>query len=205
MRQLWKLETPLLLASTSATRLNLLKAASIPVEPVAPNIDERLVEAELQERRLTPDLIALELARAKGSQISKLHRDRLVLSADQTLALGADQFHKPKSREDARAQLLTLSGNVHSLHSAVTCFRGGQCIFSHVQSAHLTMRDFGAEFVDTYLDAVGPAALQSVGGYQLEGPGVHLFESVEGDHSTILGLPILPVLSFLRTVGAVEA
>jgi septum formation protein len=204
VRQLWKLDQPLLLASTSATRLNLLKSASIPVEPMAPNVNERLVEADLHDRRLTPDLIALELARAKGSQVSQILRDRLVISADQTLALGTDQFHKPGSREGARAQLLRLSGQIHSLHSAVTCFRGGECIFSDVQSAHLKMRDFGAEFVDAYLDVAGASVTQSVGGYQLEGPGVHLFESVEGDHSTILGLPILPVLAFLRTIGAVE-
>lgn len=205
MKQLWKLDQPLLLASTSVTRLNLLKAASIPVETAAPGIDERLVEAELQDRRLSPDLIALDLARAKGAQVSAIHRDRLVLSADQTLALAADQFHKPKSREDARVQLLRLSGQTHSLHSAVTCFRDGECIFSQVQTAHLTMRVFGTKFVDNYLDVVGVSAMQSVGGYQLEGTGIHLFESVDGDHTTILGLPILPVLAFLRHFGAIES
>jgi septum formation protein len=205
VRTLWKLDQPLLLASTSATRLHLLRSAAIPVETRSPDVDERAIESSLQERNMTPDLVALELASAKGSQVSSQIPDRLIVAADQTLALGAEQFHKPGDADQARAQLRKLSGRTHALHSAVVCYRNGQRLFAHVETAHLTMRKLGPAFMDAYLVAAGEAVTKSVGGYQLEGLGVHLFERVEGDHSTILGLPLLPLLSYLRTAGAVEA
>jgi septum formation protein len=205
VRTLWKLEQPILLASTSATRLQLLRSAAIPVETRSPDVDERAIEASLHERNMPPDLVALELASAKGAQVSSQLPDRLVVAADQTLALGADQFHKPANADEARAQLLKLSGRTHALHSGVVCFRNGQRLFGHVESAHLTMRELGPTFMDAYLAAAGDAVTKSVGGYQLEGLGVHLFARVEGDHSTILGLPLLPLLAYLRTAGAVEA
>lgn len=205
MGPLWKLHQPLLLASTSATRLHLLRSASIPVETRSPDVDERAIEASLRDRNMTPDLVALELASAKGAWVSSQMPDRLILAADQTLALGAEQFHKPDDADQARAQLRKLSGQTHVLHSAVVCYRNGQRVFAHVESAHLTMRELGPAFMDAYLAAAGDSVTKSVGGYQLEGFGVHLFERVEGDHSTILGLPLLPLLAYLRAAGAVEA
>lgn len=205
MRTLWKLDQPLMLASTSATRLHLLRSAAIPVETTSPDVDERAIENRLQERNMTPDLVALELASAKGAQVSSQMPDRLIVAADQTLALDAGQFHKPCDADEARAQLQKLSGLTHALHSAVVCYRNGHRLFAHVETAHLTMRKLGPAFMDAYLAAAGEAVTRSVGGYQLEGLGVHLFERVEGDHSTILGLPLLPLLAYLRTAGAVEA
>lgn len=205
MRTLWKLDQPLLLASTSATRLHLLRSASIPVETRSPDVDERAIEARLRKCDMAPDLVALELASAKGAQVSSQMPDRLIVAADQTLALGAEQFHKSDNADQARAQLRKLSGRTHALHSGVVCYRNGQRLFAHVESAHLTMREFGPAFLDAYLAAAGDSVTKSVGGYQLEGLGVHLFERVEGDHATILGLPLLPLLEFLRTAGAVEA
>jgi septum formation protein len=205
VRTLWKLDQPLLLASTSATRLQLLRSASIPVETKSPDVDERAIEASLHDRNMAPDMIALELASAKGAQVSNQMPDRLIVAADQTLALAAEQFHKPDNADQARAQLGKLSGRTHALHSGVVCFRNGERLFAHVESAHLTMRELGPAFLDAYLAAAGDAVTKSVGGYQLEGLGVHLFERVEGDHSTILGLPLLPLLAYLRSAGAVEA
>ncbi|MDB5641803.1 MAG: Maf family protein [Hyphomicrobiales bacterium] len=205
MTPLWKLDQPILLASTSPTRLQLLQSAAIPVEVRSPDVDERAVEAELQRQNLSPDAIALELATAKGAQVSRQLSDRLVVAADQTLALGARQYHKPKNIDDGREQLLSLSGKTHALHSAVVCFRGGERLFAHVETARLTMRPFGPAFLEAYMSVAGDTVLRSVGGYQLEGFGVHLFERIEGDHSTILGLPLMPLLAYLRSAGAVEA
>jgi septum formation protein len=205
MSGLWKAKEPLLLASASRTRLSLLRAALIPVETKPPMVDERSIEAGLQRRGVEADQIALALASAKGEQVSCEHPDRLVLAADQTLALGREQLHKPTSLGEARLQLQTLSGGSHALHAAVVCFSNGQRVFAHVASALLTMRILQPAFIDKYLAAAGESALQSVGGYQLEGLGIHLFERIEGDHSTILGLPMMPLLAYFRSVGMVVA
>ena len=129
------------------------------------------------------------------------HPDRLVLGADQTLALGERRFSKAADRAGAREQLGALRGKTHTLHSAAAVMQGGTVIFEHVDAAHLTMRDFSDDFLDRYLDAVGDKATASVGGYQLEGAGVQLFERVEGDHFTVLGLPLIALLDWLRRAG----
>lgn len=205
MFKIWKMDKPLLLASGSVTRLNLLKSAAIPVEAAKPLVDERAIETSLKTRKLTPDLIALELAIAKGAEVSARYPDRLIVAADQTLALGEEQFHKPGSQEQARAQLKKLSGKTHDLHAAVVCFRDGQRCYAQIQSAHLTVRELGSDFLDAYLAEAGDAILNSVGGYQVEGLGVHLFKRIDGDHSTILGLPLPPLLAYFRSIGALAA
>ena len=129
---------------------------------------------------------------------------RLVLGADQTLARGDTRFSKPANRAEAAAQLRALRGRTHELHSALALVRDGDVLFECVDTARLTMRDFSDRFLDDYLDMAGDAALASVGGYQLEGIGIHLFERVEGDYFTILGLPLLPLLAFLRQNGFVD-
>jgi septum formation protein len=133
--------------------------------------------------------------------VAKAHPDRLVLGADQTLALGAKRFSKSPDRLAARAQLQALRGRTHELHSAIAFVQDGAVVFEHVETARLTMRAFSDDFLNRYLDTVGDAVLASVGGYQLEGLGVQLFESIEGDYFTILGLPILQALDFLRRQG----
>lgn len=198
---LWLGRAPLVLASKSASRRALLEAARIPVETVSIDVDERALETEAVVRGASPSEIALELARAKALTGSAASPGRVVVGADQTLALGDERFHKPANRSEARAQIARLAGNRHSLHSAVAVAQDRKILFETVQSAHLTMRALDDAALDAYLDATGDSVLSSVGGYQLEGLGIHLFESIEGDHAVILGLPLLPLLGFLREHG----
>jgi len=200
---LWLGLQPLLLASKSTARRALLEGAGIPVEIVPADIDERGIEAQAGLKG--PGEVAGLLAFEKAKAVSMSHPERLVLGADQTLALGERRFSKAPDRAGARTQLAVLRGRTHSLHSAVAAVRGGTVVFEHVDAAHLTMRDFSDVFLDRYLDAVGDKALASVGGYQLEGAGIQLFDRVEGDHSTVLGLPLLPLLAWLRRAGELAA
>jgi septum formation protein len=193
---LWRGTTPLLLASKSTARRALLEAARLPFEILGVDIDERAVEAETPEDG--PDGVARRLAREKALAGSRLRPEALVIGADQTLALGNESFHKPVDRDAAKAQLARLAGRTHALHSALALARNGEVVFDTVEAAHLTMRPMTAMSLDAYLDAAGDAVLGSVGGYQLEGLGIHLFERIEGAHSVILGLPLLPLLGFLR-------
>ena len=196
---LWLASQPLLLASRSAARLAMIEAAGIPVEVAAADIDERAVEAfaGVSDATQTAIMLAQAKARAVGSQ----RPGRIVVGADQTLALGQQRFDKPPDRAAAREQLRALAGRSHELHSAVAVVRDQGVVFSHVETARLTMRALSDRLIDTYLDAVGPQALSSVGAYQLEKIGVQLFERIEGDHFTILGLPLLALLAFLRRDG----
>jgi septum formation protein len=194
---LWLAAQPLVLASQSAVRRSLLEAAGIAVETRPATIDERAVEAEAGGR-VDPVAAAALLARAKARAVAEKMPGRIVLGADQTLALGDRRFSKAADRAGARQQLAALRGQTHSLHSALAVIRGGELLFEHADSARLTMRPFSDAFLDSYLEAVGTAATASVGGYQLEGIGIQLFDRVEGEHSTILGLPLLPLLHWLR-------
>lgn len=193
---LWLARQPLVLASKSDVRGKILGAAGLRFETRPAQIDERAVEAKAG----APDAAAAAslLARAKADAVAASQPGRVVLGADQTLALGAERFSKPANRAAAIEQLRTLRGKTHALHSALALVRDGVELFSYADTARLTMRDVSDRFVDDYLDMAGDAALSSVGGYQLEGVGIHLFERVEGDYFTILGLPLLPLLAFLR-------
>jgi len=193
---LWLSPQPLVLASRSDIRGKILAAAGLRFEIRPPQIDERAVEARLGETDAAA--IARHLARAKADKIASTLPRRIVLGADQTLARGTLRFGKPASREQAAEQLRALRGRTHELHSALALVRDGEALFACVSTARLTMRNFSDQFLDEYLDLSADAALSSVGGYQLEGIGIHLFERVEGDYFTILGLPLLPLLAFLR-------
>jgi septum formation protein len=197
---LWRAAMPLVLASKSEVRRTLLEAAGLPVEAVAAEIDERAIEARagLDD----PGPVAALLAREKARAVAAGLADRLVVGADQTLALDRRRFSKPTSRTAARDQLLALAGRTHELHSAVAVVSGDAIRFEHIAVARLTMRRCSEAFVDRYLDAAGAAVFASVGGYQLERIGVQLFERIEGDHFTVLGLPLLPLLAFLRREGS---
>ena len=196
---LWLDKQPLVLGSRSSARRDMLTAAGIPVELRPADIDERAVEARAGARE--PAQAALLLAQEKALAASVLSPGRVVVGADQTLALGARRFSKPKDRTGARQQLQALAGQTHALHSGVAVARDGEVAFSHVDTARLTMRPLSDGFLDIYLDALGPDAFASVGGYQLEKLGIHLFERIEGDHFTILGMPLLPLLAYLRDAG----
>jgi septum formation protein len=200
---LWRASSPLVLASQSAVRRAMLEAAAIPVEVRAADIDERAIE--LGAGSGDPGQVALLLAREKAEKVSAAAADRLVVGADQTLSVGGRRFSKPMDRSAARGQLLALSARTHELHSAVAVLRGHHVEFEHVDVARLAMRQLSDAFLENYLDAAGSAVCSSVGGYQLEKIGVHLFERVEGDHFTVLGLPLLPLLAFLRREGSLAA
>jgi septum formation protein len=197
---LWLADKPLVLASKSAPRRAMLEAAGIPIEVRPADIDERAVE-RAAITNAAGDVAAL-LAREKARAISVGMPGRLVLGADQTLVLGEQRFDKPADVAAARAQLRTLAGRTHELHSAIAFVRDGEALGEVVQVARMTMRAFSDRFLDAYLEAAGPAVMASVGAYQLERYGVHLFERVEADHFTILGLPLLPALDFLRREGS---
>lgn len=196
---LWLAADPLVLASGSSTRRTLLRAAGVPIEVVPADLDERALEAGAQT--LVPPAIAALLARGKAAAVARRHPGRLVLGADQMLALGSERFAKPADRAAARAQLRALAGRTHELHSAIAFVQETTVLFEYVDTARLTMRTLSERFLDNYLDAVGSAATASVGAYQIEGLGIQLFERVDGDYFTVLGLPLLEVLNFLRRRG----
>jgi septum formation protein len=196
---LWLAAEPLVLASKSVVRRTMLEAAGIPLEVAPADIDERAVETRSKSGTAADaaSLLAREKARVGAARM----RGRLVVGADQTLALGRTRFTKPVDRDSAREQLRMLSGQTHELHSAVALARDGRVMFSKVETAKLTMRELSDGFLDAYLDAAGDAVRASVGGYQLEGLGSNLFERIEGDYFTILGLPLFALLDFLRRDG----
>ena len=197
---LWCAARPLVLASRSASRRAMLEAAGIPVEISVPQIDERAVEAAAGP--LGPVDAAVLLASEKAKAVARRLPGRLVTGADQTLALGTRRFDKPADRAAARGQLAALAGHTHELHSAVAVARNDDILFAATDTARLTMRRLSEAFLDRYMEAAGAAVLDSVGAYQLEKLGIHLFERVDGDHFTILGLPLLRLLDFLRHEGS---
>ncbi|THD71007.1 MAG: septum formation protein Maf [Bradyrhizobium sp.] len=194
---LWRSKYPLILASQSRARQTLLANAGIDFEAVPAKLDERA--AQQASSLSAPGDVAALLARQKAVVVSAQHSGRLVVGADQTLALGTRLFSKPASRKQAAEQLRVLAGHSHQLHSAVAVARDGKILFEAIATARMTMRQLGDAEIDAYLDQAGEAVTSSVGAYQLEGLGVHLFERIEGDHFTILGLPLLSLLAFLRS------
>jgi septum formation protein len=194
----------LILASGSPFRLAMLKNAGIDVEAVPANVDERALEAPLKDSGASPEDVATILAEAKATEVSERLPGALVLGCDQTLSLGDEVFHKPADMEGARRHLLALSGKTHQLNSAAVLVRNGAVLWRHVGVANLTMRKLDPAFIGRHLARVGAKALSSVGAYQIEGEGIQLFEKVEGDHFTIVGLPLLPLLTELRSLGAID-
>jgi septum formation protein len=193
----WQGNERLVLASQSRARQLLLANAGIDFETIPADIDERA--AQQSAGLSAPADIAALLARAKAVAVSIKKPARYVVGADQTLALGQRLFNKPSGRAEAAEQLRGLAGRTHELNSAVAVAHGGEIVFVHVALARMTVRPLNEVEIEAYLDRAGQAVTSSVGAYQLEGLGVHLFERIEGDHFTILGLPLLPLLAFLRS------
>jgi septum formation protein len=193
----WRGKEPLVLASQSKARQSLLANAGIAFESDPAEIDER--EIQVSSGLSNPGEIASLLAHEKARAVSARRQGRTVVGADQTLALGTRIFNKPAGRAQAADQLRALSGHCHELHAAVAVARDGKLLFEHVSIARMTMRRLDDAEIDSYLDEAGDAVNSSVGAYQLEGLGIHLFERIEGDHFTILGLPLLPLLAFFRS------
>jgi septum formation protein len=194
---LWRGKDPLILASQSRARQMLLANAGIRFDAVPAGIDERAVQ--LASGLRAPGEIASLLAREKALDVSRGQPGKYVVGADQTLALETRLFSKPAGRVAAAEQLRDLAGRSHELHSAVAVVRDGKILFEAVAIARMTMRPLSEAEIRSYLDKAGAAVTTSVGAYQLEGLGVHLFERIDGDHFTILGLPLLPLLAFLRS------
>jgi septum formation protein len=195
----------LILASASPTRERLLRQAGVSFIVEPPELDERAAERPLAETGAPAEDVATALAMAKAITISERFAGDLVIGADQTLEIDGERLNKPADMEAARRQLLALRGRTHELNTAVCCARGGGIVWQHLSVARLTMRDFSPAFAGRYLALAGAKALDSVGAYQIEGPGIQLFEAIDGDYFAILGLPLLPLLGFLRAEDVLEA
>jgi septum formation protein len=196
--------TPLILASSSPFRRMLMENAGLHFQAIAADIDERAIEAPLERDGAGPDAVALVLAKAKAKEVSDRFPGSFVIGSDQTMSLGSQVFHKPKTMAEAESHLRSLSGKTHRLNSGIALALNGDIIWEHVSHAELTMRDLSADFIHRHLTRVGDKALSSVGAYQLEGEGIQLFSKIDGDYFTILGLPMLPLLEKLRELGAID-
>ncbi len=189
--------TDLILASTSESRRRLLALAGVRVEVIAPQVDEESYRAAMRAEALPISDQAMRLAELKSMRASAA-RDGLVIGADQMLSLGSRAFDKPRGRAEARQHLEALSGQTHTLETAIVVSEHGQPVWRYLSRPRLTMRRLSSSFIDTYLDEAGDGILSSVGAYQLEGLGAQLFTAIEGDYFSILGLPLLPLLDYLR-------
>lgn len=194
----------IVLASSSPFRRQLMENAGLRFSAEAADIDERAIEAPLEAAGASPDEVALQLARAKALYVSARNPAKLVIGSDQTMSLGSRVYHKPKDMAAAKDHLLSLSANTHRLNSAVAFARDGEVVWEHVAHADMTVRPLTEEFVRRHLERVGDKALKSVGAYQLEGEGIQLFEKIDGDYFTIIGLPLLAVLAELRRLGEID-
>jgi septum formation protein len=197
-------EPRLILASASVTRQTLLANAGLTFSTQATAIDETEVKRAAQATGETAEHAAMTLAGLKAQRVAIRAPDALVIGADQLLVCDGEWFDKPENPQAARQQLLKLRGKTHVLATAVVCHRGAQPVWHHIARPRLTMRTFPDEFLDDYLAAEGDRLLSSVGAYRLEGLGLHLFDRLEGDHTAILGLPLLPLLGFLRQHGVLR-
>lgn len=202
---LWIDIHPLVLASSSQARRSLLTAAGIPILVDPAQVDERALEAQCRAQGADSAEAAAKLARAKAAEVCRRHPGPLTLGADQILECDGATFSKPATDGGLRRQLRAISGRTHRLISAASLWRDGREVFAAVKMAEMTMRPLSEAFIAAYCDAGGAALHSCVGGYQVEGLGVHLFEAIVGDQSTILGLPLLPVLDYLRSEGSLLA
>ncbi|MCR0985804.1 Maf family protein [Roseomonas populi] len=194
-------DPPLILASASSARRAVMEAAGLRFEAVAAAVDEASIKESARAEDFSPEDTALMLAEAKARRVAAQRPEALVIGSDQMLVLEERWFDKPESAAAARGHLEALRGKAHRLVTAVVCWRGGQRIWGHVAQPRLVMRPVSDAFIDAYLAIEGGLVTESVGAYRLEGPGIQLFDRVEGEHAAILGLPMLPLLGFLRQHG----
>lgn len=193
----------LILASTSPTRLAMLRAAGLDPTPIAPRVDEVTIRDALTAEGASPRDIADALAEMKARKVAEKHPDALVLGCDQVLALDRQIFAKPETPDDARAQLRTLRGKTHKLLSAAVVYENAEPVWRHVSEARLTMHNLSDAYLDDYVHRNWESIRHSVGSYKVEEEGVRLFSALSGDHFTILGLPLLPLLAWLGNRGMI--
>ena len=198
---------PIVVASGSAIRKQLLEGAGLTVEVVPARIDERAIEAKLaaSSPEMTVIDMAVELALQKAMEVSERRPGALVIGCDQMLEHDGDVLHKAANRDEARAKLKRLRGQTHFLKSGMVLIKDGLKLYKCEAIAELTMWDFSDAFLENYLDRAGVAVTRSVGAYELEGLGAQLFHAIDGDYFTILGLPVLPLLDMLRREGAIPS
>lgn len=194
----------LILVSASASRQMLMRNAGLTFSSIPAQIDERAIDTKLEQEGAAPEVIALELAKAKAIAVSLLHPEAFVIGSDQTMSLGDRIYHKAKDMAQAHANVLSLSGKTHRLNCGVALAKNGTVIWDTVSIAKMTVRELSADYVSRYLERSGSQVLSSVGAYQLEGEGIQLFSSIEGDYFTILGLPLLPLLAQLRELRVID-
>lgn len=194
----------LILASKSPFRAMLMKNAGLVFRQETANVDERAIEEAVGDAAISPEDLALILAEAKAIDVSERFPQALVLGSDQTLSLGDEVLHKANNLDEAARRLTKLSGKTHQLNSAITLSKNGETLWRHVSVARLTMRNLTPAFIGRHLARSGKSVLGSVGCYQLEGEGLQLFETIEGDYFTIVGLPMLPLLAKLRELEAID-
>ncbi len=196
--------TPLILASASQHRAMLLKSAGLKFTLQAAHIEERTIEEPLLKASLEPADIARILAEAKAKEVSERFPDALVIGCDQTLSLEERMFHKPRDMKDARQHLLAFSGKSHQLNSGIVLVKNGETLWRHVAIANMSVRQLDPGYIGRYLAKIGDKAMTSVGAYQIEGEGINLFDNIEGDTFTIIGLPLLPLLAKLREMDIID-
>lgn len=194
----------IILASKSQHRFQLMAGAGLEFEAIPAEINERAIEETFQNRSLMPADLSQLLADSKSVYVSEQHPDAYVIGSDQTLSLHGELFHKPQNMDQARRHLLKLSGKTHELNSAISLSQNGKILWQHVSVAYLTMRQLTPEFIGRHLSRAGSNVLTSVGAYQLEKEGVQLFEKIDGDFFTIVGLPMLPLLKKLRQLEIID-
>lgn len=194
----------LILASGSRYRAEMLRNAGIEFAVEPARLDERSVEQPLLQSGADPADIAAVLAQAKADEVSGRFAAATIIGSDQTLELAGELLHKPADMDAARRRLLALSGRIHQLHTAICLMRGGEVIWSHLETSHIRFRELNPGFIGRHLARVGDKALTSVGGYQVEGEGAQLIESIEGDFFSIVGLPLLPLIGQLRALGLLD-
>lgn len=194
---------PTILASGSKSRQTLLKNCGLAFETISSKVDEDAIKSAVADDLAIEDIAGL-LAQTKANVVSECNPDKWVIGADQTLLFENTLFDKPRSREQARDHLLKFRGKTHRLETAVCIAKSGQIVWTHSEPAFLTVREFSNEFLGQYLALEGNGVTSSVGGYKLEGPGLQLFEKIDGDYFSILGLPMMPLLAELRACGAIS-
>ena len=196
----------LILASASTGRAAILRGAGLEFRQRPAEIDERALEAEAASSgAFDAGTLAQMLAAAKAMDVSAREPDALVIGADQVMECGGVAYHKPATLEAARRHLMQLRGRTHSLNAGLCVAKGGVVLWRHLGRAHLTMREFSDDFLDAYCRSEDEALLHTVGVYRIEGRGIQLFETIEGDHHTIIGLPLLPLLGYFREIGWLAA